>query len=1625
MNQEGPIITLSAANIPIAQLEESEIILNIQAIKPRTVRANTIVLIKLPPEIPLEFETKQYKGKIKDNLLDIQELILSQGYEDENIHVEIQSDYSSFFAYSLDGNKITLTMSLLDQNVINENTFLNLQIVASNARTSASAIVTLEIIKNDISTPVFDRVVYSGSYSLESIPESLFEENEILLTIHATKPRTVGASATIIIKLPSETPIEFETQHYQGRIKDNVLEIPELILSQGYENNLQSVEIQSEYSSFFSYTIEENKIKLSMEPLDQDIIESYSFLSLQIVAFTSRSSAMALVTLEIIKDDIFTPVFDSAIYTGSYDLENGLTMSQIAITQGYDNTIKLSLTGEYQEFFKLTTEGSAITLSVSNVPVEIFKEKEVILIINANKPRTVGANAVILITIPPGNLDNPQSFLKKIIYIGTIIDNDLELPELKLLQVQESEEISIEIESDYSSFFQATLDENKISLTMLPLDQNIIQRHSFISLKIIASTSSQTTFTVITLEIIKDDIFTPVFDKAIYNGEYDQENGLSLSQIVISQGYDETVEVSLQGDHAQYFEIAQTGQNIQIVDSNLPSDLLSQGNIVLSIKASKPRTVGANAAILIALSSESPIEQNISFEKVSYLGYIKDNTASLEPIVLREGYTPDVNFRLHGDLAFYFNIITEEATVKVVLRQPIPEDSLPTNMIIVLELEASSAQAGSAYATIILDVTSDDEPSNSGLVFSEPIYTGSYTAQEGFQFPTPISLSHGYDDTVTFVLDGNNSQWFELEKNDNSVRLTLITPIPAAVVANNDHLLFFVSATRGDDVTTRVAIIIHLPDEAATEQQLGFERVSYLGYIKDNTASLEPIVLREGYTPDVNFRLHGDLASYFNIITEEATVKVVLRQPIPEDSLPSNMIIVLELEATSAQAGSAYATIILDVTSDDEPSNSGLVFSEPIYTGSYTAQEGFRFPTPISLSHGYDDTVTFVLDGNNSQWFELEKTDNSVRLALIIPIPAAVVANNDYLLFFVRATREDNMTGHVVIMIHLSNESLELPNLTFSADSYVISVNTEESGQVGRVEATADNGESIVYILNVDNEHLRSRLSITSNGELLLSAPADAGSYTFQVVATTINTQAETTAMVYLTVVALTPFTAPIVVINRDEEEPHSNLLILDPEQHAGCRYSLANRWPENQKWLYVDDTGLHTLAIDREDPSIAFMALSQVQIELTLHCDNDSTRIKRSTEGRLDWLGPYDYGKNTWILGNTTEYNPRKTIVNLIVNDINDNYPIFIGKEYEPIVVGYPEPYLQAIVLPRSLIELQATDADVGENAALKYWSSETHLAVSDRTGFVHVKNGIDLRDDMLLTVVATDRNGQGLSGNITLMVKLLNRTNIAVITIDNAFLEDETRILNNLSTVVSYEIKALTSVVVPRSDESSKNKRNVEDPAGPSLQIYIYGLIDREPVSRYKYKINDMQIDVVRVSSLEDHLKQVIMRDSYIGLLAATIVLSILLLIIIVVVTVWYILIRVRKNNYANFSDSNSIASENDIAKPETNIELKRSEKRLQDMLNAPIEPVSVAPSTSKKKSDVVIPISDPIMPIVIQDKLKDVEESDDDEFGESKKNRRKSVVTFNENVEKIIHMQDSPQIDKDEPEYEIYKL
>ncbi|CAG5040178.1 unnamed protein product [Parnassius apollo] len=1024
-------------------------------------------------------------------------------------------------------------------------------------------------------------------------------------------------------------------------------------------------------------------------------------------------------------DLIFSETFYVAEYTEKHEI---ILENTIYLSQGYDEKVTFSLEGGYEEYFELIINGNEIDLQVkTQLAPEISQQMQIYLVIKASREYTSGATATIILKLD----EEIDVNFEEAFYRGYIEDNNLFISNLVLQENNENANISVFIYSEYSNYFNANIQNNTITLQMNPLDDNILLENNILTLKVAASTQRNMAITIVILEIIKDDKVTPIFEKKIYNATYDPEVGVAVENIVLIQGYDNTVSFSLEGEYENYFQIKQEGPLLNIITSSLPSQVLNEQQLLLIVQATKPRTVGAHALVYIAIPEDSK-ENNVFFDKLLYKGVLRDDDVSHEYIFVS-----------------------------------------------------------------------------------------------------------GYDGTNINIL-GEYGDFFVAEINAGEVKVKLSDSTTAWI--NSSHIV----------------LELHVPD--------------------------------------------------------------------------------------------AGAVLILDVADLENPI---------------------------------------------------------------------------------------------------------LPTVKFASDSYVIQVEKTQTGFIGQVTATADNGEAVSYSLEIDNDHLQDRLSINNNGELHLSAPANSGVYSFQVVATSIYTRVNGTAKVQLTVEAVTTCSTeivvpPLIVMDRDEEEAYENLVVLNSTTLQDCRYEITNLWPVEQNWLYVDEYGLHTRSIDREDPSIAFMALSQIHVELILHCKSDEpARTKRSinADAKPNPLGPYDYGTHKWVLTDTILYNARRSVVNLIVNDINDNDPIFIGKENEPIAVGYPLPELEEIVSPRALVKLKATDADIGENAALVYWSPEPILAVSPASGFVHVSNNANLEDGARLTVYATDRNGLGRTGHIDLVMRLLDINHIAVMTIRNSFLEDEETILSDLDKLLGYEVKALRAIVIPMSSETEehsdvfKNNRENSTSTGAVLQLFVYGLIDREPieVNQLTSDINsNVLANVASTLSLEDHLESreicsIPERDT--GLLVATIILSILFCILIMVLALWLFL-KWRKKE--NFSEENSLVSRDQYfqespknneavnSRPDLD-ELKRSENRLQEVLDVPVEQPNYEPTLQKEvplEAIINQSLSEPRMPIIIQsiDKLKDAEVSDDeDEFGESKKRRRKSVVTFNENVEKIIHFEDSPN----DTDYEVHRF
>ncbi|XP_045493376.1 uncharacterized protein LOC123692650 [Colias croceus] len=973
------------------------------------------------------------------------------------------------------------------------------------------------------------------------------------------------------------------------------------------------------------------------------------------------------------------------------------------------------------------------------------------------------------------------------------------------------------------------------------------------------------------------------------------------------------------------------------------------------------------------------------------------------------------------------------------------------------------------------------------LIFSRTFYMINYTPEHTLISEDRIYLRQGYDDEVKFSFEGQYSNYFDLNYSGNEITFEVKSQLTAEILREN-QIYLILRGDRENTAGTSSTIIIQLPTDTPLEPDASFDKVLYTGRLEENVVTHEAITIHE-YSGDIT--VSGEYGDYFTASLTNGVVTVQATTIIP-----TNNINYIALKLIASQES---AVLILDIAKPDTPIEQDVTFDKVLYSGRL--EENVVTHETIAI-HGYSGEIT--VSGDYADYFTATISNGIVTVQATTTIPTN---NINYIALKLIASQ----ASAVLLLDIIQSDSPAPPSVSFTSPSYIIRTNEAHTGFIGQVVANADNGETVSYSLEIDNAQLQERLSINGNGEIHSSAPIDVGTYSFLAVATTVTTRVSASATIQLTVDASSSVLCndtitlpPLLIIERYEEEPHLNLVPL--EAYPDCQYQLVNKWPIDQTWIYVDQNGLHTRAIDREHESIAFMHVSQVQVELNLYCDNELRRKRSLNTDVENDPKSYDYGPNNWILTDSIQYNPRRSLVNLIVLDINDNAPIFVGKENEPITVGYPRGSIDEFILPRALAELKATDADIGENAELLYWSSDSNIVVSPGTGSVHVRNPVNLEDNTRIIVKATDRNGSGLTGTIELLVKLLDTNHIAVVSVRNAFVNDESKVLDNLTTAVGYEIKALKSTVVPESNEEdslrrygrmlqgmkekSRKKREI-DTTGALLRLYIYGLRNSQPIDvtqliRDLNNNNVVTFGLAQVLSLKDYLEglqicPIPARET--GLLAATIALAVALFIILIAIAVLGYLRWRRKPHYDHFSDQNSLASRNEsiavdkpdfitippenikvdkpdfITMPPDNIQvgtpdlvtisqnniedMKRRGKSLEELLDAPekgvneviVEPVPEEKQTPKTVSyelpnDTIVNISttNPDGPIVIQsiDKLKDNldESEDDDEFGEKQRARRKSVVTFNENVEKIIHLEDGTD-DDSEPDLEVYEF
>lgn len=115
---------------------------------------------------------------------------------------------------------------------------------------------------------------------------------------------------------------------------------------------------------------------------------------------------------------------------------------------------------------------------------------------------------------------------------------------------------------------------------------------------------------------------------------------------------------------------------------------------------------------------------------------------------------------------------------------------------------------------------------------------------------------------------------------------------------------------------------------------------------------------------------------------------IELTTPLTAAVIQGNNFLTLSLEATARNAHRAIATVILEIVKQD---TTTPVFGRHVYYGTYEETNTVLFES-IALSQGYDNTVTFRIEGGNSH------SVASAKLLFTLRYPATIKENADIII---------------------------------------------------------------------------------------------------------------------------------------------------------------------------------------------------------------------------------------------------------------------------------------------------------------------------------------------------------------------------------------------------------------------------------------------------------------------------------------------------------------------------------------------------------------------------------------------------------------------------------------------------
>ena len=642
-------------------------------------------------------------------------------------------------------------------------------------------------------------------------------------------------------------------------------------------------------------------------------------------------------------------------------------------------------------------------------------------------------------------------------------------------------------------------------------------------------------------------------------------------------------------------------------------------------------------------------------------------------------------------------------------------------------------------STINVDITVLPEPSQI-IIFSKSNYT--FEVVENSEILTlvgTVSISEVVNQTfsvgdVTFGFKEPQS-CFSIDANSGIIRITC---------SNLDHETqssynFLVVASAPNGLKAEVSVQVTIGDENDEAPQ--FDRDVYVKVIYSNyngsSILLQPLVTDrdEGSNAVTRFNLSSSDPTVFNIFKVNSnTGDIVLA--FNNGSLPLGDFS-FYINAFDTQDSSIFNTALVLITVVEPApkvlafSQSSLVFSVPENSPGGTLVGTLQLQTPMPINpKDYIGNLHFeILSGEGADYFHI--MDANATMILVNNLLDREVSESHVIL--VQASfQEFHVTASAYITIEVTDKNDNAP--AFNQTLYVASINTTSQINTAVITVHADDddigiNELITYSLTNTTPYFTIQ---PSTGFILTSiSPIPEDHYKLIVVAEDGGVPSLTSTSV-VSVTVETPLPESISFVSD------SYTFSIQENSPAGTYVGTVS--------IAQDSSALDTLLFSFVTPSDQTLAGHLNDFHLDPISGNISTLASIDRE-------QFSGGQVKVKAQLPSEPTLSATAtVNLVINDMNDNKPLFTDSIYTASATE------GSINTASTILQVQASDSDEGINADITYQITTLNadFNIDQTSGNIKAKNS-NLNDGIYhITVIAQDGGSPSLNGTAEVLVTI-----------------------------------------------------------------------------------------------------------------------------------------------------------------------------------------------------------------------------------------------------------------------------